>query len=257
MIAEIKKGEKKYKVNLNHPLDISIPLRAEDDNPKAWYVDKPNIEAVKGDGFIGSVVQGGSVNFRNITFNPHGHGTHTECVGHISEPVHSINMHLKKFFFLAKVHTVEPKVLLEDEGEFRKKGDRIIDKEQIEPAFNGDEFSALVVRTLPNKANKMTMQYSNTNFPYIDEMATKTIVDHNIEHLLVDLPSVDRELDGGKLLAHKAFWNYPKSPRLFATITEFIYVKESIQDGLYLLNLQIAPFVNDATPSKPVLYELI
>jgi hypothetical protein len=28
-----------------------------------------------------------------------------------------------------------------------------------------------------------------------------------IQHLLIDLPSVDKEKDEGKLLAHKAFWN--------------------------------------------------
>ena len=257
MIAEIEKGGQKFRVNLNHPLDISIPLRAEDDNPKAWYVDKPSIEPVESDGFIGSVRKGGSVNFRTITFNPHGHGTHTECVGHISEQLHSVNMHLKKFFFIAKVHTVEPKILAEDEGEFRKKGDQVIVQEQIEKAFNGDHFNALVIRTMPNDAHKLTRQYSNTNFPYLDENAAKTMAENQVEHLLIDLPSVDRESDGGKLLAHRAFWNYPNAPRLFATITEFIYVKESIQDGLYLLNLQIAPFVNDATPSKPVLFEML
>ena len=257
MLAVFQNKDKNYKVNLNHPLDLSIPLRAEEDNPKAWYVDMPVMEAVKGDGFVGSVSQGGSVNFRNIAFNPHGHGTHTECVGHISRQVHSINMHLKKFFFVAKVHSVEPIVLENDESEFRKKGDRVIMANQLEDAFNGDEFNSLVIRTLPNDPTKLTRQYSNSNFPYLDSEAAHFLATKDIEHLLIDLPSIDREVDGGKLLAHRAFWNYPKSPRMFATITEFIYVKESILDGTYILNLQIAPFVNDASPSKPVLYEIL
>jgi hypothetical protein len=42
-----------------------------------------------------------------------------------------------------------------------------------------------------------------------------------------------------------------------ATITEFIYVPNTIEDGTYFLNLLIAPFENDATPSKPVLYEIL
>ncbi|MEM7161301.1 MAG: cyclase family protein [Bacteroidota bacterium] len=257
MRAEFELFDQKYKVNLNHPLDISIPLRAEEDNPKAWYVDAPVIEPVRGEGFVGAVNQGGSVNFRNISFNPHGHGTHTECVGHISRQVHSINMHLKKFFFMAKVHTVEPTTIQSDESEYRKKGDRVIFKEDIEAAFNGEKFNAIVLRTLPNDAQKLTGHYSNSNFPYLDQKAAAFLVANEIEHLLIDLPSIDREVDGGQLIAHKTFWNYPKSPRFFATITEFIYVKESIQDGLYLLNLQIAPFVNDASPSKPILYEVL
>jgi arylformamidase len=35
-----------------------------------------------------------------------------------------------------------------------------------------------------------------------------------------------------------------------------IYVPNSIFDGTYLLNIQIASFENDASPSKPVLYML-
>lgn len=257
MIAVIEHNGKSYKVDLEKPLDISIPLRAEDDNPKAWYVNKPSMTPAKGDGFIGSVEKGGSVNFRDITFNPHGHGTHTECVGHISKVVHSVNKNLKQFFFIAKVITIEPDTLKSDEGEFRIKGDRVITRRQVEKVFNGDKFNAVVIRTTPNDASKLIRQYTSTNFPYMDESATAILKEHDIKHLLIDLPSIDREEDGGKLLAHHAFWDYPAHPRMAATITEFIYLKDDIKDGVYLLNLQIAPFVNDASPSKPVLYALL
>ena len=75
-----------------------------------------------------------------------------------------------------------------------------------------------------------------------------------IKHLLIDLPSVDKEKDNGELKGHKAFWNYNGKLRKDCTITEFIYVSNKIEDGTYFLNLQIAPFENDATPSKPILY---
>ena len=77
-----------------------------------------------------------------------------------------------------------------------------------------------------------------------------------IEHLLIDMPSIDKEVDGGKLEAHHTFWNYPNNPQLQKTITELIYVPNEVQDGTYILNLQIAPFENDASPSKPVLYKV-
>jgi len=70
------------------------------------------------------------------------------------------------------------------------------------------------------------------------------------------LPSVDREVDEGKLLAHKAFWEYPDAPRTDCTITEMVYVPDNAMDGLYLLNLQIASFELDVSPSKPVLYKI-
>jgi hypothetical protein len=33
-------------------------------------------------------------------------------------------------------------------------------------------------------------------------------------------------------------------------------VPNKVQDGKYILNLQIAPIENDATPSKPILYKI-
>ena len=70
------------------------------------------------------------------------------------------------------------------------------------------------------------------------------------------MPSIDKERDDGKLLAHHAFWQYPNNTKQDRTITELIYVHNNIMDGAYLLNIQIASFENDASPSKPVLYNL-
>ncbi|MCH2217623.1 MAG: cyclase family protein, partial [Flavobacteriales bacterium] len=77
-----------------------------------------------------------------------------------------------------------------------------------------------------------------------------------IKHLLIDLPSVDKEKDDGLLLAHHGFWNTLGELRLDATITEFIYVPNSVEDGTYFLNLMVAPFENDASPSRPVLFTI-
>ena len=35
-----------------------------------------------------------------------------------------------------------------------------------------------------------------------------------------------------------------------------IFVPNKIIDGKYLLNLQFAPFVSDASPSRPILYQI-
>src|ERR1700741_4763931 len=99
MFLNINHKGKTYKTDLDQPFDVSIPLRAGDENVNAWYVGPVKIEPVKMGDWIGDVKQGGSVNFRNIFFNPHGNGTHTECVGHISKEDYSINQCLKKFFF--------------------------------------------------------------------------------------------------------------------------------------------------------------
>ncbi|KIC03909.1 metal-dependent hydrolase [Flavobacterium sp. JRM] len=246
--------DNKYQIDLSKPIDISIPLTNTDENPIAWYIEKPVIEPVVFGDWIGKVSEGkSSTNFNNIFFNPHGHGTHTECLGHITREFYSINQSLKTFFFLAELVSVEPEV----QGE-----DLVITKEHILTSLNGTIPEAIIIRTKPNSKSKKAAKYSNTNPPYLSEDAAIFIRESGIQHLLIDLPSVDKEHDEGKLLAHKAFWNVKDvnnlnaDARLNATITEMIYVDDEIKDGKYILNLQIASFENDASPSKPILYKI-
>ena len=110
---------------------------------------------------------------------------------------------------------------------------------------------------MPNEGNKLSKNYSSSNPPYLEEAAATWLGEQGVRHLMIDLPSVDREEDGEKLLAHHAFWNYPQATRLDATITELVFVDDKIKDGFYFMNLQVAPFVNDAAPSRPLLFELI
>ena len=231
-------------------------LSSDKENTSAWYVMPVKIQPVIGDGFIGEVNQGPSVSFNNISFNPHGNGTHTECVGHISKEFYSINQQLKTFFFDALLISVLPMYCFKEELG-RKSGDTVITLEQIKQLIGPKRPQGIVIRTLPNSKDKLTKNYSNSNPTYLCHLAAKYIREIGIEHLLIDLPSVDRELDEGQLLAHRAFWNFPENTQFQNTITELIYVSEEVKDGDYLLNLQIASFENDATPSKPVLYELI
>src|SRR4051812_40731280 len=108
MLATIFHKGAEYKIDLFQPLDISIPLTTDKDCVNAWYVPPMKIEAVVMGDWIGDVNRGGPVNFRNIMFNPHGNGTHTECVGHISKEAFTINQCLKQFFFIAELITVLP-----------------------------------------------------------------------------------------------------------------------------------------------------
>lgn len=254
MKTTIQHKNQVYEVDLSKPLDISLPLTNNEQNPIAWYQSTPQIEPVKMGDWIGKVSEGkSSTNFNNIFFNPHAHGTHTECLGHITKDFYSINQCLKQFFFIAEIISVEP---------MRMGEDLVITKEQIEIALINKNTEALIIRTLPNKENKKHLKYSNTNPAYLLEEAAIFIREIGIQHLLMDLPSVDKEHDEGKLLAHKAFWNVKDikvlndDARMNCSITEMIYVDKIVSDGNYILNLQIASFENDASPSKPILYSI-
>jgi len=237
-----------FQVDLDAPLDISIPIRSGDENPNCYHSSHPLFTPIESDSFIGSVSKGGACNHQLLSLSPHGNGTHTECYGHLSpDPEITINKCLKQFHFLAILISVSP--------EKTEDGDLVIRWERI--ASKLDNYAkALIIRTLPNSPEKTFKNYSGTNPPYLDRKVALGAAKKGISHLLVDLPSVDKEEDHGNLLVHRDFWNYPKSPRKSSTITELLYIPDTIPDGRYLLNLQIVSLESDASPSKPVLYPL-
>jgi arylformamidase len=238
-------GEK-YQIDFDKGYDISIPYSSKSDQVNCFYAPLFSSEPVKMGTFVGSVIDGGPVNYRNVKINPHGNGTHTECVGHISPGFESVNEVLKSFHFFSTLISIYPTK--------REDGDRVIEKRTLENFLDDISTESLIIRTLPNADIKKTSHYSGTNPIYFSKEAMEYVVSKNIIHLLVDIPSVDREEDGGELLAHKTFWSGQR--KAYCTITELIYVPDFVPDGQYFLNLQMASMELDAVPSRPTLYEL-
>ncbi|SNR51244.1 MULTISPECIES: cyclase family protein [Hymenobacter] len=243
-----------YSFDPSTPLDISLPLAPGEQQVNCFWAEPVQFDVIRVGSFVGSVAEGGSTNYKRVHLTPHGNGTHTECYGHISPaPEATLDRCLRRFLFVARLVSVQPRVLAN--------GDAVVLLEDVrqELAKNQTETfcpEALILRTLPNDDAKRSRQYSGTNPTYLEPAVAHYLVAQGIEHLLLDLPSVDREEDGGELLAHHAFWQYPYATRHAATITELIFVPDTVADGLYLLNLQVTSLVLDASPSKPVLYAL-
>jgi kynurenine formamidase len=238
-----------YKVDLQKGIDLALPLQAGEESSKCFYAPLLEVWPVIEGSFIGSTNEGGEVNFKNVKLNPHGNGTHTECIGHISKDSINLPSCLSHYHFFAELISIYPTLL--------ENGDKVITKAQLEAAMGGYNTPALIIRTQPNGPDKRRRQYSGTNPPYLEPQAAAWLADQGIEHLLLDLPSIDREEDGGAMAAHKAFWRYGFAvPRTEATITELIYVPPLVKDGLYLLNLMVTSLELDASPSRPVLYQL-
>ena len=249
MIITTTYMESLYSCDLAKPLDISIPVG----QVKCFHATDFKAQPYVAGDFIGSVKKGAPVNFFDIQLNPHGNGTHTEGLGHITRKQESINSVLRNFHFISQLVSVKLKT--------KANGDRIITKAAIKSACNKYIPEAIIIRTLPNTKSKLTKDYSDTNPPYLDKAAMQYLVNQGVKHLLIDLPSVDREVDKGKLASHHIFWNVANkkakdASRKDCTITELIYVAPKIKDGLYLLNIQIPSLELDAAPSKPILYKL-
>jgi kynurenine formamidase len=237
-----------WEADLDSGVDLSVPFTGEDSGVCAWGLKPAEITPHREGSFVGRVDAGASVNFNDIRFNPHAHGTHTECMGHITPEAESLWNHPPPSWLVANLISIEPLV---------KGKNRVVSQEQLEKALPSPVSKAVILRTLPNPEDKMHKDYSGTNPPFLEPDGAAWLRDQGVEHLLLDLPSVDPEEDGGALAAHKAFWGLPGNPRPEATITEFIFAPDHQKDGLYLLNLQVAPFDNDACPSRPLLFPLV
>jgi len=234
--------------DLSAPIDISIPISRED-NPNCYWAEEVTFNTITMGDFVGNVAKGGPVNYEKLVITPHGNGTHTECVGHIiADTKATIHHQLSTSHFVCQLLSIEP---------IKKDGDLIISFESFEKQWNDNiQAQAVVIRSLPNDSSKITRKYSGTNPPYLDAKITQFLNKKGVEHLIVDLPSVDKEVDGGRLAAHKSFWSVPQNIKQEATITELAFIDNNTEDGIYLLNLQTLNIEADASPSRPVLYKI-
>lgn len=258
-----------YRLDLASPLDISIPLDFHGHQPNAFHLPQAIAQAAEGGGFIGDTRRGGSCNCETVTLNPHGNGTHTECVGHITDGRLSVSLLLRDAFIPCVLVTVMPEHPDTSEEGVSSTDDLAITRAALDNGLRllGDVpagfFRGLVLRTLPNSVEKKGAWYSGENPPYVTLDAMRRVRELGVEHLLLDLPSADREDDGGRLGAHHIFWDVPDGFREVGssgssrTITEMIYVADTIADGLYVLNLQVPPFMLDAAPSRPILFPVM
>ena len=242
MEVSVQVLNKTLKADLNKPIDLSIEVKKGEGSSIAFHAPNVNIEPIRSGSFVGDVSEGGPVNTNIVSFNPHGNSTHTESLAHISDEDVPVNKIFKKFMWLAYLHTVSLEFLDTDSvislSEFKK---------------SDFEFSeALIIRTNPVNYN-----FSGNNPAYLSSDAAEYLRLNNVKHLLIDLPSVDKEEDGGLLSSHKAFWGVPDKLRRDASITELIKIPENIKDGWYLLELQIMNLRNNSSPSRPIIYELL
>jgi arylformamidase len=259
---------KNYRVDSSFH-DLSIALQFDGPQPNTYGVETATAKAYETSGFVGDVRRGGSCNFESYQLVPHCNGTHTECIGHLAQARIRIVDELREAFIPATLVTV-PLVKAISCGEsypiaFNAE-DEVITAAELKKALASSPRAfcdALIIRTTPNDAGKKSRDYMKEVPGFFTLDAMQFIRSCGVRHLLTDLPSVDRLFDEGKLGAHRVYWDVEAGSSEIdtkkhsaATITEMIFVADEIHDGIYLLNLQIAPFVADASPSRPVIFAL-
>ncbi len=260
MKISFKVRDKSFSSDLSKPHEISIPLQFSGAQPNHFGVEAASREVIKQGSYIGDVKQGGSCNCYQYTVTPHCNGTHTECVGHITEEELSVSSVLKKSLFKATLVTVTPTPAPETEDSYipsKDEADKLITARELKKVLDGKEqafLEALIVRTLPNDPSKKSRNYPENPPPYFSLEAIEYVVSLGVRHLLLDIPSVDRMYDDGKLSCHRRFWS--EGIDSTNTITEMIYIDDSVKDGSYLVEIQIPSFVADAAPSRVFLHQI-
>lgn len=248
-----------YRVDLGQPRSLAIPLQFNGLQPNFFDAPEASAHPLTVRGFVGDTRRGGACNVSEIRMVPHCNGTHTESAGHLLHAACPIHDALPQSLMPAVLVSVTP---------VKEAGDALITRTVLAAAmdrYGKDERVALIVRTLPNDAAKTSAIYGDTlEPPFFTAEAMAYLVEHGVRHLLVDIPSIDRMHDGGRLTNHHIFWNVPQGrheaaagPHMERTVTEMIFVPDDMADGRYLLNLQVPAFASDAAPSRPVIYHLI
>jgi kynurenine formamidase len=261
---------RRWRVDLDSPFDLAI--RVEFDGPQPRFFAEQGADAVPltVGSFSGEVGRGSSCNCGVYTLAPHCHGTHTECVGHLTADAMHVAAVTPVPPALALVVTVQPGERgagARDVSPISGPTDLVITGAMLDRAayrWTTDPWTALVVRTLPNDGGKAHRVYAGPcPAPYFTVDAMHWIVQRAVTSLVVDLPSLDRADDGGALVAHRTYWGLAPgaieakhAQRGHALVTELAFVPESVADGLYLLDLHVPAFGADAAPSRPVIYPL-
>lgn len=270
MNARLQVSEREVRVDLARPLDLSVELDFEGPQARHFGAPRASSQPFSVPGFPGSVAHGASCNCASITLIPHCNGTHTECAGHLTrEPLHAQRIVPRGLMpaLLLSMRPVASGQTAEGSNPAPHADDRLVTRGALQAGWPSDlPFTprALVIRTLPNEPAKRTRDYTDVTPPYLTREAAQYLVELAIEHLVVDLPSIDRAHDEGRLTAHRLFFGLPagesalaRAARAQCTVTELAFVADEVVDGPYFLQLQVPAINGDAVPSRPLLYRLV
>ena len=270
MNARVEVAGREVGIDLARPFDLSVELDFQGPQVRHFGAPRASSQAWSAPGFAGSVARGASCNCESITLIPHCNGTHTEGAGHLTrEPLHAHRIVPRGLLpaFLVSAQPLLCDQTSESSDPAPQPNDRLVTRAAllsgwpVEPPFAP---RALVIRTLPNEPGKRARDYTDITPAYLSREAVRLMIERDIEHLIVDLPSIDRAHDEGRLSAHRLFFGLPSGDSSLAhaarsqcTITELAFIPDDATDGAYLLQLQTPALNGDALPSRPLLYRLL
>jgi kynurenine formamidase len=265
LIGYIEWHDFRLKVDFSQGRSIAIPLQPDGPQPSFFAPSKARARPLQSGDYIGSVAHGGSCNADVLEFTPHCHGTHTECIAHLTRERGNVLELIDRAPCLTRLVSLtaaDPKASDEHYAAASELGQPLLTLAELQAllaaGFTAPTVQALIVRTRPNGPDKLQRDYAQAPpYPVFSDAAMQWLAGQELKHLLVDTPSLDAAHDGGRLANHRCWWGLAgASPERAGrrSLTEMIYVPDDIADGLYWLHLGLQPLAADATASEPVIY---
>lgn len=238
---------------------VSLALVLDFDRPHPRHFGAPpaTSEAFRVGSFEGDVARGASCNCRRVHLIPHCNGTHTESASHLTLQQRALHELLPVAPVPALLLSVQP-VAAAESGEDSlpapQAGDRLITRAALLAAW----------QPYADAAPRALLLHTGTAWddvapPFLSRQLVQELVDRGIEHLVTDLPSVDRLADEGRLTAHRIFFGLPagstdlaSATRPQASITELATFPPGLRNGPCALQLQVPAWTGDAVPSRPL-----
>lgn len=262
------RGERRWTLELGDAVDLTRRLGFDERDPTAFALPPARAVAVGGDGWRLRTEDGGSVNCDTVTVTPHGNTTHTETIGHIALERPSIgDLPLPPMLGAILLRVATTPLGPSGEGYVGKSApdDPVVTAAGLEVAFAAlpDEARAGWRDALIIGTGQTTRSAGDEPVPpYLTTEAVAWIRALGFDHVVLDVPSIDRVVDGGGLSNHHTFWGLPTRGDDGAarsmqsatgpdrSITELALVPPGQPAGPGALLLAPARWALDAAPSR-------
>lgn len=249
-------------------LDASLPILPDGATPRAFGLPAATEAPVPiGGGRVLRVRAGASVNCDGLHLHPHGDGSHLECAAHILAEDDPRAAAAKATLaaasplwcgLLVDVRAVPLGESGETYAGTHAPDDAVISAAALAPALTaarargpGLRYDALILRVQAAPVED-DVDFSGRNPPYPTDQAATLLAAEDARLLVLDLPSLDREDDGGTTPNHRAWWGLGpgRSARLDRLVFELARLPAGLDPGPVAVHLGAAPLRSDAVPAS-------